>query len=935
MNYSNNPSLTSLNDNNYYDISISNSKNQGQKSNVSIHNLHSSSSLNSVPSSKKKFANAPKRISSLSSLATLNELHDFPKLTKRPGDYYIQKLAKSSLILSNPSPKPKQAPPIARSKSRESIVSFHTSYSDDISLIASSQFDSQSQNITHNPVDSRLSSLTSTTVVNSSSLDSQSYRKEINGIAEDTDDRSFEENSNDDSYFQVNETLRNMANSSSTLDLKQSSPRLFRKNSAPSASSDYIESAINLSYSPPNRPQLRTSSTSNIPTSSIPQRTTSQTPQAKFASLKSFSTPTLNCSKTRYISSKETKERQQLRKKMYEENYNDDEILSNDLDHLVFNVPVIKNHSELYMMNSQSTPGSSNSSKSSLNRKNSILHSDLIADNDNNKYNIHPTNSNLTSNSGKPFPLPGRLGSHVDLSNVQDSRKLNEDRIDEEDDEIANSTNDDSEVTQNITNLYNQRSASISKLIKISREQNMMYKLPNFIKSQSSMEDLHLISPEKLNLIDQTRPINLPPKTTIDKSKHKKEFQKVLSIYEINTKNLNDARKKSNQFHMQNQQLWIKVVLSMIDEPDQKLFNKSFGNQKHTIRKLAWDSNIPATFRFPFFMKILSSNCNSHDSVNTINNSFSLFDQKYENLSETIRSNKDVEFDKTIEAVMKRPLFDAILKEVNNDFCPDEFASNFKYLLYIKSLSEFGLHKHDEIFLIPILLILFQNNQTLQEIYCMLELINQQIFDREFLAHFNKVLSKWNNLKASYSESNHLYKFLSKFKSLSEFDNMTSNTFFEILIQFNDKLPLSLSAPSTPIMGQSNQFNFVPSPNSSNLSFVSNMTENIPEDITPRTSNSNNSEDYINDINSSAAQLVIMLLQLLIVYSNSIKSKSKNHLKVLQSFLMATFKYYHINWNDYSDLIKNNKSIRLNNSADQVMNLSNFVERWKDNFKNI
>ncbi|KAG2731597.1 hypothetical protein G9P44_005184 [Scheffersomyces stipitis] len=1009
-----------INNNNYYDIAISSRKRSGQipsssnyvKNNYSSASLTSNSSITSGSSSSKK--SSPKRVSSMSALTTLNEVKP---TAKRPGDYYIQKLSQSSLSLITANVKPSQLPPAPllaqshsqshkndtvngrnypRPRSGESLASLRTSYSDEVSSIVSSQFDTpietssrQSQNML---ADSRLSSLTSNSIAPSEapSINNFNFTSSTTITAECPHDHSHCEDgdcnscnscSNDHSDYLDGDSSpditydHNCSTSSiSTLSTRNSSRVLpgmgigipqkpQRRSSAPAPivdksilqrhktfSSTELSSSSSFSHSHSARNSKGNSKASHpvtrsYSTSNIKQRSTS-------------SSPSLSRSKTRYISSKEIKERQMLRKKKYDENDDDEEILTNELDNLVFNVPVIKNHSELYSLNSRShgnlVPGYSNmSSRSSLSSSSSAMlsRSDLMTDNDNNKYNI---NGSIM----KPCPLPGKLGSQTDLSIIVPPRKnshgndLTQDSIVEEaegDDTmiaVANlSMNDDSEISNNISQFYNQRSTSMSKIAKLSREQTMMYKLPNFVKSQSSMEDLHLISLEKLNLIDQTRPINLPPKSGLDKSKHNREFQKVLTNFELNTKNLNDARNRSSQIHAQNQQLWMKYVSSLVDEETtSKQFNKKFSYEKNAIRKLAWDSNIPSAFRFQFFMQILSHNNNSQDSVHTINNSFTLFDQKYQNLSDTIRKNKDVEFNNIVDVVLHRPMFDAILKEVSSSstFSLASLKDNFKYLLYIKSLSEYGLHKHDQVFLIPVLLVLFQNTQSLQEIYCLLELINQQILNRDFLSTLNGALGNWSDLKNLSSHpgtsSTYLSKFLSKLNNLDEFDKLNSNSFFEILLQFNDKLPLSLSAPSTPIMNHPGQFSFTHSPSSSsNLSCASNLSDgnnnsniNNSDNITPRTSVSG-SDDFV-DINSSALQLMIKLLQLLIIHSNSVKSKDKNNMKIVSTFLVVTFQFYHINWNSFQELIKLNKSIRLNKTADQVANLDAFVEKWKDSF---
>ena len=48
---------------------------------------------------------------------------------------------------------------------------------------------------------------------------------------------------------------------------------------------------------------------------------------------------------------------------------------------------------------------------------------------------------------------------------------------------------------------------------------------------------------------------------------------------------------------------------------------------------------------------------------------------------------------------------------------------------------------------------------------------------------------------------------------------------------------------------------------------------------------------------------------------------------------MIIFNYYHLNWNNLLQLIKENKSIKLNYTADQLINLNSFVDKWKYVFK--
>ena len=142
-----------------------------------------------------------------------------------------------------------------------------------------------------------------------------------------------------------------------------------------------------------------------------------------------------------------------------------------------------------------------------------------------------------------------------------------------------------------------------------------------------------------------------------------------------------------------------------------------------------------------------------------------------------------MEFNKLCQEIMTKPLFKTIPLEEQV-----EFMDKLKLIWNIKAISESGLNQ-DEIFLISILLKVFPQ-KSCQDIYCLLELINQEVLTKEFKQKFNNNLLKWNNL-------NQLYKFQI---IPGEFQNLSFNSILQILLQFNDQLPLSLSAPSTPII---------------------------------------------------------------------------------------------------------------------------------------
>lgn len=834
-----------------------------QHSNASLNSLKDNNNLYEITigtdahkHTKKKFTTTPRRVGLMSSLATLNE-------SKRPGEYYILKFSQSSLSLG------KQATNSRRPPSGASLTSDASKDSDDVSLVESSQFDCP---------DSRLSSMTS----NSLYSNRISQTPTAHNLVEVKPAEVQED------YSEL-EDLDQMSSSISTITLRNESG-LSKKASA-SDLTDSVPRAGPFKH--------RAASTSNVMT----QKESSNSAPNLHRTASLSSSFMMTRTKTRYFNAKESKERKQLRKKLYEDFEGDDDILSNDLD-LVFNVPVIKNHAEIYMSRK-------NSSSSLLSRK------DIVNADDNKFYN-----------GMKPCPLPGMLPSSIADSTFDELHEVDESVVSTADDseEVSFSANNDSEITQNISDFYSQRSVSFSKLVKMSREQHMIYKLPTYIKSQTSIEDISLISPEKLEVVDQSRPINLPPKSATDKVKHSKEFHRVLTNYELNTKSHSETRKRLGDSFIANQQNWFKLMITVNDDKD---FSRKLAFEKSNLRKLNWDSLIAEKFRFDYFSKVLTTNLGK-EFPDKVMQSFHKLGAKYNSLSDQMKATKDSEFDTSIARVLRRPLYLTYLEEVSqtsSEFDVPLFKKNYRYLLYIKSLSDGGLKKHHEIFLIPMFLILFQSHETLPNIYQLMEMFDNDIFSLDFFLDLNKSLSRWQNLSL-LSSSSAAYKVLSKFDSLDEFQYLGSINFFEMLLQLNDSLPLSLSAPSTPIVAQGAFGPMTTAKSSSEFdgsrdgASVTNSLESLPElNMTSTFSK------------SSSMGLIGIFLQLLVIYSNSPKSKKLNFLKLYQGFLLTIFQYYHINWNSYSDLVKFNKSIKLNNTSDQLYNLESFLEKWREVFK--
>lgn len=818
MNHSN-FSHSSL-DENMYDISIS-------------RNINTKKSF--------KSAYSPQRVGSLTSLTALNDVQPQHPIAlssnKRPGEnYFIAKLNQSNPHLDSG----------IRPKLGESILSLQ---SDETSHL--SHFDAH---------DSRLSSLSSTSIIDPSPSESPSNNHYSFALSTDlTIDEEEEDEedvvgslrkvkaeqllsggSDDDDTYSI--VLGDMVRSNSTITLRNP----VRRSSTGASSNPPVKA----------RPTLTSLSTGNV--STIPSGNGNRMGLLR--------------TKTKYLSKDQIKERQLLRKQEYDANdHDDDEILNNDLD-LVFNVPVITNHSELYLHQRlpSSVPNLPLSRKSSVTSEKSAAgskvksYSNLMQDN---KYYPSP----------KPFPMPG----------VNDQAS--------HDAMVNGNTDIDHHVTRNISQYYSQRSTSISKLVKLSREQDLMYKLPNFVKSQSSLDDMQLMSTEKLNYLDQTRPINLPPKSSSDIFKHNKEFKKCLSDFELYNQNFINSRQKQHDSRNGYFKAWEDLSQCSTKEGGNKVFVRKLYKERNSVRSLNWNSNCPTNIRCSLlngFLQISPVQVTEEDS-------FSYLMRKYESLPSSKLMGKDLEFSQIIRVILDKPLYKAIISKLNKEKI-SSIMEEFKTLLYLQSMSSDGLHKHDELFLIPAIIFSLPENST-EEKFNLIQQINAKVLNKEFLLDFNESLGKWGSVGTSP-----LRKIFGN-DNLKEFENLNSNNIWEIINQLSDTQPLSLSAPSTPILIQS----------FSSLSFD---TDN---------SDHSGSLEGSTAVSSACLELITKIVQSLVVYVNSSAPK-KFQLRILQGFMLAIFQFYHFGWNNFNDLTTNNVPIKLNNSNNANENLNSFVNKWKD-----
>lgn len=426
----------------------------------------------------------------------------------------------------------------------------------------------------------------------------------------------------------------------------------------------------------------------------------------------------------------------------------------------------------------------------------------------------------------------------------------------------------DSDISQNISDFYSQRLKLYLKLVRELREQLVLYKLPKYVRLQSLLDDLSLVSLEKLEAVHQLRPINLPPKSTSDRLRHSREFQRAMTSFELLSRAQNESRRRYEQLLAANQQLWRRVAADV----------RRVASEKNAVRRLAWETLIAPDLRYDFFLNVLSSSLGA-EATRRVLQTYAELEARRKGLAEQMRALKTNEYRMACAQTLSRPLYRGVA---------DRFRDSYVHLLFLKLLLKGGLKPLHENFVVPLFLVFFPN-ETDQRIFTLVELFDACVFTQDVFAELNKRLARWLSPRSGLVQA--------QFPK-DEFDLLSLASFFEIVLQLNDQLPLSLSAPTTPVIPQGGF-----------------------------------EQDRELVLDSSALSLVGILLQVLVVYSHLRRSKKANLCKVYECFLLTIFKFYHINWNSYTELLLQNLLIKLNNSSDQVRNLDSFLDKCKDFFK--
>ncbi|CCE63281.1 hypothetical protein TPHA_0E01880 [Tetrapisispora phaffii CBS 4417] len=228
------------------------------------------------------------------------------------------------------------------------------------------------------------------------------------------------------------------------------------------------------------------------------------------------------------------------------------------------------------------------------------------------------------------------------------------------------------ETTQSLSSVYLQSSNRLSKS-KLLERTDSAETLPIELKdaSNNGMEDLILVSENKLNMVSHTRPSWLPPKDTEEKKKHESQISKSMSIASIDQL---DRNKDSEERRLKDETNRAKFTLLLETGITRNSSIK-------TLKKLIWETSLPTELRYAIYDESLQSNIRFISS--SYIESFPQMMQLFNNMS--FPRIKEIEIEKLIES--------GITSKINGNY---EISENLALLLQLKSISQQGLVAGDE-----------------------------------------------------------------------------------------------------------------------------------------------------------------------------------------------------------------------------------------------
>ncbi|KAL3233548.1 Protein SBE2 [Nakaseomyces bracarensis] len=421
------------------------------------------------------------------------------------------------------------------------------------------------------------------------------------------------------------------------------------------------------------------------------------------------------------------------KEKLYEEQDGMVELQEGDVDgSFIFNVPMSSYSTTSFLTSTRGKEEKSNSNNSITEKSPSLKE--------------RPSRSNRESNTS--FASTVSNGSALDFFEMPTSPIPGVNRM--SDFQYLQ------ETTKHLSSVYVHSSTKLSKS-KLSERTASADCLPLEFKeaSQNGMEDLLLVSENKIDAVSHTRPSWLPPKDPEEKKLHEREISKTLSMASLDQLERNRDRDSKLIVDETNKQKYVLLL-------DRDVTRKS---SLQSLKKIVWETPIVADCRYSIYDQILQGPAR-------------LVTEKYlESFDEIISLSNRVEFTRTKEIEIKKLIQDNIEYKIGGK---NGISEDLMLMLKLKSLSQQGILPGDEILFHHFLC--DESFENLQQIWDIVNLIQMTCFNETTKEKFDKKIVDKSGLSGSYLLKDDSFK--------HEFNAtcMNSNTWWNVLQRINHPL---------------------------------------------------------------------------------------------------------------------------------------------------
>lgn len=260
------------------------------------------------------------------------------------------------------------------------------------------------------------------------------------------------------------------------------------------------------------------------------------------------------------------------------------------------------------------------------------------------------------------------------------------------------------DTTENLSSVYLHSSNRLSKSRLLERSDSAEC-LPIEFKdaSNNGMEDLLLVSENKLDAVSHSRPSWLPPKDSSEKKLHENQISKTMSMASIEQL---DRNKGDEERHLRNETNKQKYVIFL----DSGITRKS---SLQSMNKIIWETPLTPETRYKVYDEILQSDARI------------ITTQYIESFEELMQLLNKMDFPRNKEAEIEKMIGNDIKNKIGGNY---EISSDLLLMLQLKSISQQGLIPGDDL-LFHHFLLDPSTDGTLKQIWELVNLIQMTCFN--------------------------------------------------------------------------------------------------------------------------------------------------------------------------------------------------------------